>query len=182
MWAAITVLPGQAPICILVLAWKDGSAMFERRIETNIEINAPAVRVWALLADFARMPTWNPLIKSNPGNSAQGDRLSVYIAPPGKSGMRFKPTVLTARPERELRWLGHLLIPGVFDGEHYFLLEPIGDGKTRLMQGERFSGLLVGLLSGTLSATEAGFKAMNTALKREAERNGSPNGLDSASF
>lgn len=153
-----------------------GSAMVERRIETNIEINAPAARIWALLTDFARMPSWNPFIKSVSGNLAQGARLSVYIAPPGKSGMRFKPTVLTVRPERELRWLGHLLIPGVFDGEHYFLLEPVGEGKTRLTQGEKFSGLLVGLLSGTLSATEAGFKAMNTALKREAERNGSPDG------
>jgi len=150
--------------------------MVERRIETNIEINAPAVRVWALLTDFARMPSWNPFIKSISGNLAQGDRLSVYIAPPGRSGMRFKPTVLTVLPERELRWLGHLLIPGIFDGEHYFLLEPIGDGKTRLTQGEKFSGLLVVLLSGTLSATEAGFKAMNAALKREAERNGSPGG------
>ena len=150
--------------------------MVERRIETNIEINAPAVRIWGLLTDFARMSSWNPFIKSISGNLAQGDRLSVYIAPPGKAGMRFKPTVLTVRPERELRWLGHLLIPGVFDGEHYFLLEPIGVGRTRLVQGEKFSGLLVGLLSGTLSATEAGFKAMNTALKREAERNGSPDG------
>jgi hypothetical protein len=96
--------------------------------------------------------------------------------------MRFKPTVLTVRQERELRWLGHLLIPGVFDGEHYFLLEPIGDGKTRLMQGERFSGLLVGPLSGTLSATEAGFKAMNSALKREAEQVESPDRRDNASF
>ena len=151
-----------------------GSAMVERRIETNIEINAPAVRIWALLTDFARMPSWNPFIKSISGNLAQGARLSVYIVPPSKSGMRFKPTVLTVRPERELRWLGHLLIPGVFDGEHYFLLEPIGEGQTRLTQGEKFSGLLVGLLSGTLSTTEAGFKGMNTALKQEAERNESP--------
>jgi hypothetical protein len=150
--------------------------MVERRIETNIEINAPAVRIWALLTDFARMSSWNPFVKSISGNLAQGDRLSVHIAPPGKAGMRFKPTVLKVRPERELRWLGHLLTPGVFDGEHYLLLEPIREGRTRLVQGEKFSGLLVGLLSGTLSATEAGFKAMNTALKREAERNVSPDG------
>ncbi len=145
--------------------------MVERRIETDIEINAPAARVWALLADFARMPSWNPFIKSISGDLAQGARLSVYIAPPGKSGMRFKPTILSVRPERELRWLGHLLISGLFDGEHYFLLEPIGENRTRLTQGEKFSGLLVGPLSGTLAATEAGFKAMNAALKREAERN-----------
>ena len=150
--------------------------MAERRIETNIEMNVPPARVWSILTDFARMPAWNPFIKSISGTLAQGAQLSVYIAPPGKSGMRFKPTILTVRPERELRWLGHLLIPGVFDGEHYFLLEPIGEGKTRLTQGEKFSGLLVGLFSGMLSATEAGFHAMNSALKREAERNESSGG------
>ena len=146
--------------------------MADRRIETSIEIDAPAARVWMLLTDFARMPSWNPFIKSISGNLEQGARLSVQIAPPGKSAMRFKPTVLSVRPERELRWLGSLLIRGIFDGEHYFLLEPIADGRTRLTHGEKFSGLLVGRLSGTFSATEAGFGSMNTALKREAERNG----------
>lgn len=144
--------------------------MVERRIETRTEINASAARIWALLTDFAQTSSWNPFIKSISGNLAQGARLSVYIAPPGKSGMRFKPTVLTVRSERELRWLGRLFIPGVFDGEHYFLLEPVGENQTRLTQGEKFSGLLVGLLSGALSATEAGFKDMNAALKKEAER------------
>ncbi len=95
---------------------------------------------------------------------------SVRIVPPGKSGMHFKPTVLSVRPERELRWLGHLFVTGLFDGEHYFLLEPIGECLTRLTQGEKFSGLLVGLLSGTLPATEAGFKDMNAALKQLAEQ------------
>ena len=147
--------------------------MFERSIETKIEIDAAAARTWAVLTDFARMPSWNPFIKFISGNLAPGERLSVYVAPPGKSGMRFKPTVLTVRPQRELRWLGSLLIPGLFDGEHYFLLEPIGGSQTRLRHGEKFSGLLVGLLGKTLAATEAGFAAMNTALKREVEQNGS---------
>ena len=145
--------------------------MTVRRIETGIDIDASPSRVWRLLTDFAGMPAWNPFIKSISGNLTQGSRLSVYIAPPGKSGMRFHPTVLSVRPERELRWLGHLLFSGIFDGEHYFLLEPIGESRTRLRQGETFSGLLVGLLSGTLSATEAGFEAMNTALKQQAEQN-----------
>jgi hypothetical protein len=144
--------------------------MFERRIETEIEINVPAARVWALLTDFDRMGSWNPFIKSISGTLAQGARLSVRIVPPGKSGMRFKPTVLSVRPERELRWLGHLFVPGIFDGEHYFLLEPIGEQRTRLTQGEKFSGVRVGLLSGMLSATKAGFQAMNMALRLQAEQ------------
>ena len=144
--------------------------MAERRIETDIEINAPVSQVWALLTDFARMPSWNPFIKSISGNLAQGARLSVHIVPPGSSGMHFKPTILTVRPERELRWLGHLFVPGIFDGEHYFLLEPIEKNRTLFTQSEKFSGLLVGLLGGTLAATSAGFKAMNTALKQQAEQ------------
>jgi hypothetical protein len=144
--------------------------MTERRIEAAVEIDASAGRVWAILTDFARMPSWNPFITSMSGNLTPGERLSVTIAPPGKSAMRFKPAVLAVRPERELRWLGHLLVPGVFDGEHYFLLEPIGSERTRLTQGEKFSGLLVRPLGGMLSATEAGFKAMNAALKEQAER------------
>lgn len=143
--------------------------MAERRIETNVEVNAPPARIWTLLTDFARMPTWNPFIRSISGNLAPGARLSVHIVPPGKSGMWFKPTVLSVRPERELRWLGRLLIAGMFDGEHYFLLEPVGEARTLVTQGEKFSGLLVGFLSGALRATEAGFRAMNTALKHEAE-------------
>jgi len=150
-----------------------GKTVTEYCIETDIEIKAPVARVWALLTDFAAMPSWNPFIKSISGNLTQGARLSVYIAPPGKSGMRFKPTILTVRRERELRWLGHLFVAGIFDGEHYFLLEPNGEERTRLTQGEKFSGLLVGLLSSALSSTEAGFKAMNTALKQQAEQNGS---------
>jgi hypothetical protein len=146
--------------------------MPERGIETSIEIDAPPARVWTILTDFAAMPTWNPFIKSISGDLAKGSRLSVHIAPPSKSGMRFKPTVLSVRLEHELRWLGHVLFPGLFDGEHYFLLQPIDKGRTRLTQGEKFSGILVGLLGGTLSATEEGFAAMNAALKLRAERTG----------
>lgn len=142
--------------------------MAEKRIETSIDINAPPERVWSLLTDFAEMPTWNPFIKSISGNLKPGSRLAVHIAPPGKTGMRFKPIVVAVRPEQELRWLGHLLIPGIFDGEHYFLLEEAG-GRVHFTQGERFSGVLAGLMPGMLTATEGGFHAMNAALKERAE-------------
>ncbi len=145
--------------------------MAERQIETSIDIDASPKLVWALLTDLARMPDWNPFIKFISGRLVQGAQLSIRIVPPGKSGMRFRPTVLSVRPERELRWLGHAFVAGLFDGEHYFLLEPIGEDRTRLTQGEKFSGILVGLLSGTLVVTEAGFKDMNAALKQRAEQN-----------
>jgi hypothetical protein len=144
--------------------------MAQRRIQTGIEIAAPPARVWALLTDFGRMPSWNPFITSISGNLAPGARLAVTIMPPGKFRMRFTPRVLTVRPERELRWRGQLIVPGIIDGEHYFLLDPVGQDRTQMTHGEIFSGILVGLLGGMLTAIEAGFEAMDTALKREAER------------
>jgi hypothetical protein len=84
--------------------------------------------------------------------------------------MSFNPTVLKAEPNRELRWLGHLLIPGVFDGEHIFSIEPITENKVRFIQREKFSGLLAPLFWSRLDRdTRRGFNEMNAALKKLAE-------------
>ncbi|WP_046866518.1 SRPBCC domain-containing protein [Microvirga massiliensis] len=142
-----------------------------KTIETSITIAAPPARVWDVLTDFARFPEWNPFVRSIKGDLAAGSRLDVQIAPPGKKGMRFRPMVRAANANQELRWLGSLLVPGLFDGEHYFVLEPQGNGTTRFVHGERFSGILVGLImsTGMLDATRQGFEAMNAALKQRAE-------------
>lgn len=143
--------------------------MATRGIRTQIDIEAPAAGIWALLTDFAGMSFWNPFIRSVSGELRVGARLAVHIAPPGKRGMHFRPVVLAVRPERELRWRGRLVLPGLFDGEHSFLLEPLAPGRTRFTHAERFSGILVGWAASALIDTEAGFRAMNTALKRRAE-------------
>ena len=140
-------------------------------LETQIEISAPAERVWSLLIDFPSYPRWNPFIRSIEGTLEVGQSLKVFIQPPGASGMRFRPTVLAVQPNRELRWKGKLLLPGLFDGEHYFKLETKPGGGLTFHQGEIFSGILVLLLRRSLDGvTKKGFVAMNEALKREAEK------------
>jgi hypothetical protein len=85
--------------------------------------------------------------------------------------MTFRPTVLKAEPNRELRWIGHLLIPGLFDGEHIFTIEPLGANRVRFVQREIFSGLLVPLFAKGLDTdTQRGFGEMNQALKAQAEQ------------
>jgi hypothetical protein len=138
-------------------------------LEHAIEIDAPTDEVWRVLADTERYGEWNPFIRRLQGELREGAKLEVEIAPPGGRAMTFKPTVLVAAPGRELRWLGRLLLPGLFDGEHRFLLEPLPDGRTRFVQSERFGGVLVGLLKGSLEKTRVGFEEMNRALKAEVE-------------
>jgi hypothetical protein len=142
-----------------------------KTIEKQILIKAAPNKVWGILTDFSRMASWNPFIRAISGSAAPGGRLSVTIAPPGRSAMTFYPLVLVATPDRELRWLGTVVSRWIFAGEHYFLLDRTSDGATRLTHGERFTGLLAPLImrARMLAATEEGFGAMNEALKRESE-------------
>jgi hypothetical protein len=112
------------------------------------------------------LESFHPLDLS--GIEAWRETFTASVAP-GKPAIRFRTTVLVVRPERELRWRGKLLVAGIFDGEHYFLLETFDEKRTRLVHGENFSGLLVGPLSGMLVAAQVGFDAMNAALKQLAE-------------
>lgn len=140
-----------------------------KTVETTVEIAAPVERVWDVLADFDSYPEWNPFVRSITGRLARGEKLSVFIQPPGGKGMRFPPIVLSAQPEAELRWKGRLVIPGLFDGEHYFRLSP-ADGRTRVEHGEIFRGLIVALMPAfSFANIEAGFEAMNQALEARAE-------------
>ena len=141
-----------------------------KQLHTEIEIDASAEHVWELLADFASYPEWNPFIRNISGLPAPGERLQARLEPPGGRAMTFKPKVLTAEPNRELRWLGHLLVPGLFDGEHSFTIQPLEDNRVRFIQREAFKGLLVPLFARSLeSNTQRGFEEMNHALKERAE-------------
>ncbi len=141
-----------------------------KELRTEIEINAPAERVWQVLTDFASFPAWNPFIRKATGEIRPGARLEVTIQPSGANGMTFRPTVLRAEPNRELRWLGRLLIPGLFDGEHIFTIEPVGENQVRFVQQEKFRGLLVPLMARSLDQdTRRGFQEMNQAIKERAE-------------
>ncbi|MEO8486930.1 MAG: SRPBCC domain-containing protein [Betaproteobacteria bacterium] len=141
------------------------------RIETSIDIHASPERVWSVLTDFARYPRWNPFVRTIEGELEAGRTLDVSIQPPGGRAMRFHPVVLAVEPGHELRWKGKLLIPGLFDGEHWFRIRPAPHGRVVFEHGEQFTGMLVPRFKPSLDqATRAGFVAMNEALKAEAER------------
>ena len=134
-------------------------------IETQIQINATAERVWNVFADFEKYPEWNPFVKSLTGEVAAGRQITVVLPE-----MTFKPIVLRFEKNKELRWLGKLFFKGLFDGEHYFILQQNEDNFTTFIHGEHFSGLLVGLFKNKLKTdTKAGFEEMNEALKLRVE-------------
>ncbi|MCB9246720.1 MAG: SRPBCC domain-containing protein [Flavobacteriales bacterium] len=141
-----------------------------RELHTEVVISASPSIVWSVLTDFGTYPLWNPFIKKLEGEFRPGSSIDVQIHPPNSKPMRFKPVCRVANIAQELRWKGHLLIPGLFDGEHIFELKELPQGKTHFVQREQFSGILVPILWNSIRAnTRAGFEAMNEALKNRAE-------------
>jgi hypothetical protein len=140
------------------------------QLHTEIEIDAPAERVWGVLTDFASYPQWNPFIRQISGELNIGGRLKVRLEPPESRGITLRPKVLSAEPNHHLRWLGHLLVPGLFDGEHSLIIEALEENRVRFVQSEAFRGLLVPLFARSLNNnTRRGFEEMNRALKERAE-------------
>ena len=149
-------------------------------IETTEYIEASPERVWQILTDLDSYPEWNPFIVEGSGEFAEGEQVRLRMRPPEGREMGFKPVVLRVEQARELRWKGRLLVPGIFDGEHYFRLEPEGGG-TRLHQGEDFTGLLPRFMGKMLRQTERGFLALNAALKERAESEAGSDRIDEGS-
>jgi len=147
-----------------------------KELRTEIEIDAPVENVWRALMDFASFPEWNPFIRRIHGTPAVGSRLEVTLGASGTKPMTFRPKVLNVVPNRELRWLGRVALPRLFDGEHIFELVPVGPNRTRFVQRERFRGLFVPFLAKSLDRdARRGFEEMNRALKARVS-NGSPDG------
>jgi hypothetical protein len=141
-----------------------------RSIETEVTIRGTPEQVWAVLIDFAKYPDWNPFIRHISGAAVIGARLTVRIQTSAGRSMTFRPTVRQAASARELRWLGHLGLPGLFGGEHAFLLEPIDASHTRVEHREQFRGVVVPLVPKRLfEGTRRGFEEMNRALRRRVE-------------
>lgn len=143
---------------------------FSKQLSSEIMIDSSAKRVWELITDFEGFSRWNPFIRRASGEVRTGARLEVFIQLSGTKGMTFHPKVLKADPNHELRWLGRLYLPWLFDGEHALIIEPSGENSVKFIQREKFTGLLVPFTRSLLRDTQRGFEEMNTALKQQAEQ------------
>ncbi len=141
-----------------------------KQIETDIVIQAPPEKVWQVLTTFENHSGWNPFIQTISGGKKAGKRLKVSVNLPKGKTITFYPEVLKYEPNREFRWKGKLGMYGIFDGEHYFILEKLDGNVTKFIHGEKFSGILVFMMGGTIENLRSGFETMNAAIKKECER------------
>lgn len=136
------------------------------QISTSVIINANSSTVWKVLTAFERYSKWNPFINSIQGKIEVGTKFHAEIGT-----MKFKPTTLVYDENKEFTWLGQLILPGIFDGKHSFIIQDNNDGTTTLIQKESFKGILVRFMKKKLDNDIINkFKQMNDKLKEIAER------------
>jgi hypothetical protein len=123
-----------------------------------------------VLADFSTYHEWNPLITSVAGAPNVGAELSVTLSPPDSDETTFRPTVLVYDEPRELRWVGKLWLPALFEGEQFFRCVEAEAGGTRFSHGVNLRGFLLKFCGERLKHVARGFVYMNQALKRRVER------------
>lgn len=140
-----------------------------KEIKTEIIIQAPQAVVWKVLTDFEAYGEWNPFIISITGKQEVGARLVTKMELDGKEQI-FKPVIQQFDGQSQFEWLGKLPL-GLFTGRHYFQVQAINAGQTKLIHGEIFGGLLRGIILKKVGeATLGSFLEMNRALKERAER------------
>jgi uncharacterized protein YndB with AHSA1/START domain len=136
-----------------------------RAYEATITIHAPAERVWSILTEASRYPTWNTTIDRLDGTIAPGRKLKIFakIAP----GRAFSAKVSEFRPSRAMVW-SYAAPLGFFRGARSFTIDPQGDHvifRTR----EEFGGWLAGPIIKKMPDLQPSFDEFARCLKAEAE-------------
>jgi hypothetical protein len=140
---------------------------FACTLHAELDVDAPAEEVWAVLVDHAAYPHWNPVVVSVRGDLRVGARAVETVRTDRGRELTFRSRVLVVDPPHELVRRGRLLLPGVFTGVHRYRLDAREGGGVRVVQGERLTGVLVPLLRRRLTTqSQAQFRAVNAALAR----------------
>ena len=140
-----------------------------KELVTEIDISASPSRVWRVLTDFEKHSNWNPFMTKIRGKAVEGEKLDVTLPNPQGGTMEISPTILRVEDERELRWLGRTE-GDTFNGEHSFIIKPMGENNVRFIHSEKFTGSMVPMLEGWLdTVVRRHFEDMNRALKNRAE-------------
>jgi hypothetical protein len=142
-----------------------------KELRTEIEIQASPDKVWQVLTNLDKYPEWNPFIHHAIGSAKVGESVDITFRS-GSKEMSLHCAVVKVEPNKELCWKYHVLLPGLFRGEHSFIIEPTGNNGVRFVDREIFHGLLVFSQAKDIDTnSRQGFEAMDQALKIKAEEN-----------
>lgn len=136
-------------------------------IEATTTIDAAPEQVWAVLTDADGYADWSSMLHVVDGTFGPDARPTLRLELPDGPSYEFRPTIIAFEPPRRLTWRAVTGVRGLFDGTHTFELTSLGAGRTRLVNREKYSGLLTPIMRWLPMMRDAqpGFAAMNAEIR-----------------
>jgi hypothetical protein len=140
-----------------------------RSVRTEIEIEREPARVWEVLSALDAWPTWTDVFPSMRAEPRVGGRVRFRIRIDGLPPLPISAEMRVFRERDTLAWGGGP--PGLFAGHHYFEIVPAGEGRTKVMHGEDFSGAIAELVmkGGVADRLVRTYEKVNRQLKARVE-------------
>ena len=111
-------------------------------VHTEIEIDAPAARVWAVLTDFDSMASWSSTFQNFAGDFRDGGRITLSAKFNGRISQVDHQIFL--KEGEEFGW-NDTKTMGAAD-HHLYKVEDLGNGKTRFIQSDKQEGGMAWLM------------------------------------
>lgn len=141
-------------------------------IRDDIEINAPIDKVWSTVIDFQNYKKWNSQLSYLGGTIEPNGKLHLKLSVEGTEPYEFKPNISFWEEKKRFAWLAKTGLPRIFDGEHFFELKDLVNGRTLLTNREEYRGVLSQIFRQLpmMETAPNGFKKMNLELKTYIEK------------
>ena len=135
--------------------------------EARSTIKASPARVWQVLTDGEKFPTWDSGIERFEGKIAPGATVKLFVkVNPGRA---FPLKVTEFTPQRRMVFSGGMPL-GLFRGRRTYTLEPQGSGGgTSFHMREEYTGPLLGMIWKSIPDLGPSFQQFADGLKQQAE-------------
>jgi hypothetical protein len=131
------------------------------------QIRAEPGKIWDLLTDAERYPSWNPAVLGIEGSIALGERIKLTsVVNPERV---FKLRVSRLDRPTMMVWSDGMPF-GLFRGVRTYRLTPQSDGATEFSMEEVYSGPLEPMISKSIPDLTESFEQFADGLKAAAER------------
>lgn len=109
----------------------------DKKIHTEIEINAPREEVWQVLTDFEKMHEWSSSFQNLEGEFKQDGKATAFFKGPLGKTIKAEHSIIEFEEGVSFGWSDPMAM-GVRD-YHIFRLEDLPDGKTKFIQSDHFT-------------------------------------------
>lgn len=139
-------------------------------IEKEIEINAPAAKVWEVITDLKRYPEWNPFMRECSTTFKPGDPINMKVALFAKP----QPQTEIVKEYVDGKRFAYTMKPvpgGTLSSFRSHEVEALPNGRTRYRSYFHLKGWLSPVVVGLMgSRLQKGFAGMTQGIQERAEK------------